>query len=102
MTTRKKPPAFKFVERLPKLKSSGRHSDPVYSEFAEALRNNPGQWAQWPKPIAKTTAGALVSRINQCADAPASLSTGEFEAASRVGVLYVRFVGKPSKRRGVK
>ena len=97
----KKSTEFEFVDELPSKSDNGRIPHPVYVEFASALRDNPGQWAKWPRPIAYNGIGTTAWRINHgVKGAPPSLITGEFEAATRAGVLYVRFVGKPSKRRG--
>lgn len=89
-----------FVDGLPPLGRAGRaegfHGKPqqVFIDFANELRENPKQWAKYPKPLAASSAGSLAWSINnQGHRCPQVLRTGEFEAASRSGVLYVRFVG---------
>ena len=88
--------AFEFVDELPKRGARGGGQKPqrVLVDFAAALRENPGQWAKWPKPVSAVNAPSTAARINNGhPGTPSVLSTGEFEACTRDGVCYVRFVG---------
>ena len=59
-------------------------------EFAEALRNRRDHWAVYPTSGSSVAIRALTSRISNGRQG----AFGEgFEAVSRGGVVYVRFVG---------
>ena len=60
-------------------------------EFADALRGRPDQWAILPTNGSYEAVSALTSRISRGRQS----AFGEgFEAISRRGVVYVRFVGE--------
>lgn len=86
--------AFKFVDYDPRSRSRCYIRDAaLIREFADALRGNPGVWAEFPVP-SKTNPGArmLASRINRGeVGAPMVLRGCEFEATCRGGVVYVRY-----------
>lgn len=84
-----------FVDELP-----GRSPTPsaAIAEFAEVLREQPGRWAKypWSDELAETTRKSRANDINWGhPTAPVALRTG-FEATSRNGTLYVRYVGGKS------
>lgn len=85
---------FEFVDDVPHHARCGPRPDQIIIDFAEALRGRPKQWAKYPKPQTSSTARTAATAINHQSDrCPAALRTGEFEAVSRDGVCYVRFVG---------
>jgi hypothetical protein len=75
--------------------SSGRVGDRVYIEFAQALRDNPGRWAKWPRTYANPTSVYAVRKNLLDGDrrAPSAFRGGKWEAVVRGKVLYVRFLG---------
>ncbi|MGH8967597.1 MAG: hypothetical protein ACRDXB_20040 [Actinomycetes bacterium] len=78
-----------FVEKLPGSPRGGR---PVANAgFAAALRERPGEWAVWPKPITVQT--MRVYRRSIPRGILRAFHGGGFEAAVREGRLYVRYVG---------
>jgi hypothetical protein len=84
---------FTFVN-LPKGEKGGKGPDPLLAAFAEALRGNPGQWAVWPKDLASKTPqhrSSIAGKIRQ--GNYAGFPKGEFEATSRAGAVYVRYIG---------
>jgi hypothetical protein len=93
-----------FVDALPepawhRNKKQGKDSQSRNIEFAAALRANPRQWAIWPNSRRANSSSirTLASAINRkLHPAPSALRTGEFEAASRSNVLYVRYTGAVS------
>ncbi len=63
-------------------------SDPLIVAFAGELRAHPNLWAPWPKQERDLhLRGASVRKGNTV------FPKGDFEAATRAGVLYVRYVG---------
>lgn len=87
---------FEFVEELPEREVSARAKpNPVLMEFAQALRDNPNQWAKYPRRNSSRTSCAATARnINgKLPSCPIAFRDGGFEAANRGGVCYVRFVG---------
>lgn len=82
---------FKFVDAPPP-GEIGRNS--MYREFAEALRDRPGEWAIWPREFKnKQTACACVSNIRR---GDRGIFKDGFEAVARGVTVYVRFVGGES------
>jgi hypothetical protein len=83
---------FKFTE-LPR---ATRHTDgghPLVREFAAALQQKPGVWAVYPLPLSVNSARAYANSIKKgLATSPVALREG-FGAATRAGVLYVRYIG---------
>lgn len=59
-------------------------------EFAEELKTRPNQWAIYPSTGSSVAIRALSSRISK---GRLSAFKEGFEAVSRHGVIYVRFVG---------
>ena len=95
--------AFEFVDELPEAvrtprKFTPRGCEPLIIEFADALRENPKQWAKYPKALSLSTAKSYVSAIKTkpSRNGPKPLQGGAFEATTRKGVLYVRYVGGES------
>lgn len=83
---------FQFVAAPPP-REYGRNR--LYSEFAEALRSRPGEWAIWPREVKnKTTASATAMNIKR--GKLANFPDGEFDARAAQGVVYVRYVGSAS------
>jgi hypothetical protein len=60
------------------------------SEFARQLKSRPGDWAIYPSHGSGVAIRALASRISH--GRQSAFGDG-FEAVSRNGVLYARFVG---------
>lgn len=58
-------------------------------EFADAVRKKPGQWAVFPYPATDIAGRAAASRISR--GKVNSFGDG-FEAVSRRGTVYVRYV----------
>lgn len=58
--------------------------------FAEELKARPGQWAIYPSTRSSVAVRALASRISN--GRLTAFGKG-FEAVTRHGVIYVRFVG---------
>ena len=87
--------AFKFISEDPRPRSYSRDAGLIH-QFAEALRANPGVWAEFPVP-SRTGPGArmLASRIHRgLVGAPEVLRDSRFEATCRLGVVYVRYVAE--------
>lgn len=86
---------FEFVDNIPSRGKGGRRVDPVLIEFAEALRDNPGRWAKYPHtPTSQAGASATAHLIRAGHPSAAKpFRGGDFDAAVRQGVLYVRFIG---------
>lgn len=84
---------IKFIDELPESRNNVQKRKRELVEFADALRANPGRWAEYPGPIA---AASVYARCNQIRNGSlASFPTkGEFEAAVRERRLYVRAVKK--------
>lgn len=81
---------FNFVDELPPI----RRRDTVLDDFAKALRDNPERWAEYPKEIKRQAMYAQATLINrQDAKTPMRFRGG-FEAVTRDGALYVRYVGE--------
>ncbi|MFE3060659.1 hypothetical protein [Nocardia sp. NPDC059239] len=84
--------SFEFVDQLPPSKgNAGRRLDPLLFEFAQALRANPGQWAKWPRAISERRSRQIHWEIKR--GMRRALPPGEFEACSRAGVAYARYIG---------
>lgn len=80
---------FKFVDEVPAA-HPGRNR--LYVEFAEALRENTGKWAVWPREFKnKTSANATVSNLRR--GLLVNFPKSEFEARSSDGVVYIRHTG---------
>lgn len=84
---------FKFVDELPQREGYKRGPGPKYIDFANALRANPGKWAEFPvQPddprLRASRAGAI--RTGRYAGLPKD----EFETVCRNKVIYVRYVGE--------
>jgi hypothetical protein len=60
-------------------------------EFAEKLKSRPEQWAVFPTSGSGVAVRALTSRIGR---GKQSAFGAGFEAISRNGVVYVRFIGE--------
>ncbi|MFE3059087.1 hypothetical protein [Nocardia sp. NPDC059239] len=79
-----------FVSEIPPRRGHyGKHD--VSVQFAQALRSNPGQWAVWPGSLSPKSVYAIASRINRGQNK--AFPVGEYEAAGREGVVYVRYIG---------
>lgn len=81
---------FEFVGELPFKAYQHRVPGSLMREFAQALRSRPGMWAKWPTSLHASTCGGYTTKIRN----GAFLAFREgFDATSRNGVLYVRYVG---------
>lgn len=85
-------PEFEFVAQLPP-KAVRRFPDGLLDRFAAALRERPGQWAKWP--VAGPCHGGYSSDIKRGWLKPFRRS--EFDAITRNGVLYVRYIGDEAR-----
>lgn len=82
----------------PPANASGK--PPKYATFFGELRANPGKWARWPgNPQTISAASSLATLVRQ--GKYATTKPGEFEAVTRGGVLYVRYVGDATPVRSV-
>ena len=84
---------IEFFDDLPV--RNGRAMEGIQSEFAQALRDQPGRWAKYPEQDGRSpgSLSAAAYRISKGSHlAPKNFRSG-FEAVVRRGVLYVRFVG---------
>lgn len=81
---------FVFVEELPPSPPSGRNAR--YTEFSDALRGRPGEWAIWPVQLKNTVVANTVAG-NVRRGALKNFPAGEFEAVQRGLTVYVRYVG---------
>ena len=68
----------------------------LYTEFAAALKDNPGRWAKWPRTYTNpTSAGAIRKNIvDGDVRAPVPFRQGRWDAVVRQGILYVRYLGE--------
>lgn len=83
---------FEFVD-APPAPTHGRN--PIYRAFADALRENPGRWAVWPGRFKnRSSTSAQASNIKR--GTLRNFPEGEFDAVTREGKLYVRFIGGQS------
>jgi hypothetical protein len=89
-------PEFEFVDELPEIvRSSRTRANPILMRFAQALRDNPNQWAKYPRKRGSrascaTTARNINGKRHGC---PIAFRDAGFEAENRGGICYVRFVG---------
>lgn len=82
-----------FVDELPaKKRAPGPGAPRKYTEFARLLAERPGEWAVFPKSFNENQ-GARAYAYNVKRGVLSDFPRGEFEAAARDGVLYVRYVG---------
>lgn len=63
--------------------------DPVYAEFAAALRGRPGEWGVWP--VRSMNQGHV--RSNVAAGRYVAMPRGEFQARVHGGRCLVRYIG---------
>ena len=80
---------FEFVD-IPARNPSRGNANPLYAEFAAALRARPGEWAVWP---IRSTNQAHV-RGNVLQGRYPALPRGQFEAHVHEGRCLVRFIGE--------
>lgn len=85
--------AYTFVDErqppAPKVPSRTARP-PKYADFAEALRNNPGEWAEHPyQSDSQNSRGKCVYRINK--GLAAAFRDPGYQASERNGVIYVRY-----------
>lgn len=74
----------------PPPRAYGRGRPPQHLGFFNALRVHPGKWAQWPRQGNTNTAKNTATRINN--GRYGGTAAGEFEAVTRLGVVYVRYL----------
>lgn len=81
-------------ETPPTSQSGPRQLDLV--EFAQALRERPGEWARWPRPITGNAASAAATRVN--AGFGVFGDRGNYEAVTRTvdgqRIAFVRYIGE--------
>jgi len=78
---------IKFVDDV----DGPRHRKGKHQAFFDALRENPGRWAEFPVQGKSSERGSIAQHIKK--GVYAGIAPGEFEAVNRKCVLYVRFVG---------
>jgi hypothetical protein len=83
---------FKFIDDIPRTGRGTRQADPLIVEFAEALRANPGRWAEYPYTFPVSGANSFAYRVNKLDTAPKPLREPEFQAVVRGGLVYIRYV----------
>ena len=82
---------FEFVDDLP---PTWKERSALVAEFADALRANPSRWAKFPLALSESTTRSYATHINaRNGSGPKDLISGEFEAKSTGGTLFVRFIG---------
>lgn len=85
---------FEFVDDLPPKKTrpamSRRVTGDAMDRFAATLQCSPGRWAKWPWPLAPDQTGSYTARIRR---GTLRAFPHGFDALSRNGVVYVRYVG---------
>jgi hypothetical protein len=89
-------PEFNFTDELPDLPARKPKADKLLTRFAEALQDNPGRWACWPRLGSESSLRSLQSMLNNdnLDDGPVAFRGAKFEASRRNdGNLYVRFIG---------
>lgn len=79
-------------------RSNDSRSSALLAEFAAALRQRPGEWAEYPRTLSRSAMYSLSSRIRRQDYYAPKAFRGEFETTiADVGdgskKLYVRFVG---------
>lgn len=83
---------FELRDELPFPDRRGhKQPDPLLARFADALRASPGKWGRWPNKLTAASARsgtALVAKGRY-----RSFPVGEFDARTRDGVLWVRYIG---------
>lgn len=92
--TERQPPKIDFDWAVPPPRPSsgrGRSPNPRLIQASDTLRDHPGKWARVAAYAKASSASALVGRI-LTGKAPFE-PKGDFEAVSREGVVYARFVG---------
>lgn len=82
---------FEFVDELPP-KEVRRSDGFLMDKFAAAVRARPGVWAKWPLDLGPSSPGMYVTGINT--GRLKAFRNGGFDAQSRNGVLYVRYIGE--------
>lgn len=83
---------FNFIDHNPRV---GYARDPhLIQEFADALRNRPGEWAEFPIPSKTHKAARMLAyrTNNDLVGTPKALRGREFEATCRDGIMYVRYM----------
>jgi hypothetical protein len=72
-----------------------RSGDEVYREFAQALRDNPGRWAKWPRTYNNPSSNHALRRNILDGDrrAPNAFRGGKWDAVVRDKILYVKYLG---------
>ena len=63
-----------------------------YSDDAEELRTNPGKWAILKEGVKPQSAAAFASNVRSGKLRAFETEAGKYEAAVRLGTVYVRFV----------
>ncbi|BBY36512.1 hypothetical protein MMAN_06460 [Mycobacterium mantenii] len=81
---------IEFLDDLPPDARTLGTRNPLLAAFADRLRDHPQKWARWPVDDKKKIYGIASSanRGRGCFG-----PQGAFEAATRSGRLYVRYVG---------
>lgn len=80
---------FEFVDAPPAWKAGRGNTNPVYAEFAAALKARPGEWGVWP--VRSMNQGHVRSNVIQ-GRYPA-LPRGQFQARVHEGRCLVCFIG---------
>ena len=80
---------IKFLEELPRPNRMSK-----FSKYFEALRDNPGMWAEYPTKFKNPNSARSARTTIKNAEMREVKYPGEFDSAVRNGVLYVRYVGE--------
>lgn len=84
-----------MVEFMKEPPMNTRNTNAEYADFAERLRENPGEWAPWPK-VYHTRAATNSARVRVVKGYAKAFTVGEFEATVRTigadSFLYVRCI----------
>ena len=81
-----------FVDELPGSRAHGRSNVSALIDFADALRANPGRWAKHPTTFGNESTARNTSSVIR-RDRSATFPAKEFDAETRNGQVYVRYVG---------
>lgn len=80
---------FEFVDHLPPQNPPRGADATLRDQFVAALKARPGVWAKWPSVESTSFASNIRRGMIR------HFRGGEFEAETRNGSVYVRYVGVP-------
>lgn len=86
---------FEFVEELPKRTGGQSHVDPKRKALADAARKRPGEWLKVPERFYSHLRYPYdFSRAVKAAQITAFRPKGSFDAKTREGVVYIKYLGE--------